>query len=183
MQYYHFFIFLIHFIFNFSIINLILINYLNLLIYCLINQYHFDIFLFLKYVFKLIVIFMQNYQFLFYHVHFIFNYLIIINNFFLNLILKFILYYHFFIYPIHFIFNFSLIKFIHLINFNQLFNYFIYLSHFDIYQYLIYVLNLTNKCRRYYRSFINQDHFIFNYFIILNIRILNLIVIFKETMA
>ena len=123
MQYYHFFIDLIHFIFNFSIINLILINYLNLLIYYLINQYHFDIFLFLKYVIKLIVIFMQSYQFLFYYIHFIFNYLVIINIHVLNLILKFILYYHFFIYPIHFIFNFSLIKLLHLIYLNQSFNY------------------------------------------------------------
>ena len=58
MQYYHFFIYLIHFIFNFSIINLILTNYLNLLFYCLINLSHLDIYLFIIFALKLIIIFM-----------------------------------------------------------------------------------------------------------------------------
>ena len=95
MQYYHFFIYLINFIFNFSIINLILTNYLNLLFYCLINQYHFDIYLFIIFALNLIAIYKQHYQFLFYQVRFIFNYFIIINIHFLNLIFIFMQYYHF----------------------------------------------------------------------------------------
>ena len=56
----------------------------------------------------------------------------------------------------------------------------IYLSHFNIYQYVIYVLNLITERRQYYRSLIFQDHFVVNYIFIINIRYLNLIVIFMQ---
>jgi len=56
----------------------------------------------------------------------------------------------------------------------------IYLSHFDIYQYVIYVLNLITERRQYYHSFIYQDYFIVNHIFTINCLVLYLIFLFIQ---
>ena len=51
-------------------------------------------------------------------------------------------YYRFFTYQIHFIFKYSIIKLSHFLFFNLLINFFINLSQFHIYIFVLYVLNL-----------------------------------------
>ena len=75
-------------------------------------------------------------------------------------------YFRFFINHIHFIVNYSLIYLILFIYSNLLFNYLINLSHFDIYLYIICVLNLISIFMQHYHFFIYLVHFIFNHFII-----------------
>ena len=64
-----------------------------------------------------------------------------INNYNLNLLIIYIPYYHSFINPTDFMFNYTIILFIHFIYLNLLFDYLINLSKFDIYQFIVCVLN------------------------------------------